>query len=223
MKSLLKMMLILFCFFASTFIVLKVSGVLSINDIKTWLNAAKELNVYLVALIVIGLLFLDLFIAVPTLTLILLAGFFLGPYVGGLSGIIGLMLAGTTGYAISNKFGNKLFDTLVKDPNERASAIALFQKRGPVVILLSRATPILPEISACMAGMTKMPFKEFIIYWMMSTIPYACIAAYAGSISTLENPKPAIYAAIGLTGFFWICWWMFNKQTRKVKAASPHS
>ncbi|AOT10240.1 hypothetical protein S4054249_10895 [Pseudoalteromonas luteoviolacea] len=57
-----------------------------------------------------------------------------------------------------------------------------------------------------------MPFMKFITYWMISTFPYACIAAYAGSISTVENPKPAIYAAIGLTGFFWVCWWVFSKQ-----------
>ncbi|MBQ4838557.1 TVP38/TMEM64 family protein [Pseudoalteromonas luteoviolacea] len=212
MKPLLKIMLILFCFFASTFFVLKVSGLLGIDEIKTWLNTASQLNVYLVAFTVIGLLFLDLFIAIPTLTLILLAGYFLGAIIGGISAIVGLLLAGITGYAISYKYGNKLFDKLVTNPAERADAIALFQKRGPVVILLSRATPILPEISACMAGMTKMPFKHFISYWLISTLPYALIAAYAGSISTLENPKPAIYTAIGLTGFFWSCWWVFNKK-----------
>lgn len=205
-------MLILFCFFASTFFVLKVSGLLGIDEIKTWLNTASQLNVYLVAFTVIGLLFLDLFIAIPTLTLILLAGYFLGAIIGGISAIVGLLLAGITGYAISYKYGNKLFDKLVTNPAERADAIALFQKRGPVVILLSRATPILPEISACMAGMIKMPFKHFISYWLISTLPYALIAAYAGSISTLENPKPAIYTAIGLTGFFWSCWWVFNKK-----------
>ncbi|ESP93736.1 TVP38/TMEM64 family protein [Pseudoalteromonas luteoviolacea] len=217
MKPLLKIMLILFCFFASTFFALKVSGLLSIDEIKAWLNAASQLNAYLVAFTVIGLLFLDLFIAVPTLTLILLAGYFLGAFVGGISAIIGMLLAGTAGYAISYKYGNKLFDKLVTNPAERADAIALFQKRGPVVILLSRATPILPEISACMAGMTKMSFKHFISYWLISTLPYALIAAYAGSISTVENPKPAIYTALGLTGFFWSCWWVFNKRAVKAK------
>ncbi|WP_080760241.1 TVP38/TMEM64 family protein [Pseudoalteromonas luteoviolacea] len=223
MKSLLKIMLILFCFFASTFIAIKISGLLSIDDIKTWLTVAGELNGYLVALIVVGLLFLDLFIAVPTLTLIIFGGYFLGPYAGGISAMIGLLLAGVTGYVISYKYGNMLFDKLVKDPTERPNAIALFQQRGPVVILLSRASPILPEISACMAGMTKMPFKQFIGCWITSTVPYACIAAYAGSISTLENPKPAIYTAIGLTGFFWACWWIFNKQVSRTKAEGSHS
>ncbi|TQF70796.1 TVP38/TMEM64 family protein [Pseudoalteromonas luteoviolacea] len=221
MKSILKLMLVLACFFASTFIVLKLTGILSIEAIESWLQFAQSLNTFLVALVVITLLFLDLFVAVPTLTLVLLAGYFLGPLAGSFSAIIGMLLAGLAGYWISFYFGDVLLNKLLKTQTERASAVSTFKARGPVIILLSRASPILPEVSACMAGLTKMPFKAFIFYWLLSIVPYAIIAAYAGSASTLENPKPAIYAAIGLTGFFWTSWWIFRRTTsKKIKTLS---
>ncbi|KZN62182.1 TVP38/TMEM64 family protein [Pseudoalteromonas luteoviolacea] len=220
MKPILKLMLVLIFFFACTFVALKVSGLLSITAIENWLVYAQSLNVYVVAIIIIALLLLDLFVAVPTLTIIILAGYFLGPAMGALCAIIGMLLAGLGGYWISSLYGYVLIDKLIKTESEKALAVSNFKAKGAVFILLSRASPILPEVSACMAGMTKMPFKTFIVCWLVSTIPYAIIAAYAGSVSTLENPKPAIYAAIGLTGFFWVSWWMFNKATSKSTCAT---
>ena len=91
----------------------------------------------------------------------------------------------------------------------------MFQAHGAVVILLSRATPILPEVSACMAGITHMPFTRFLLFWLLSTVPYAIIATYAGSISTFENPTPAILAALGLTLVLWLAWFIFRRKQRR--------
>ncbi len=86
------------------------------------------------------------------------------------------------------------------------------------MILLSRAMPILPEVTACLAGMTKMKFSRFLLAWCLSTIPYVLIVSYAGSVSSLENPKPAIYTAIGISATLWAGWYLFNKK-RKNKLA----
>ena len=211
MKPLIKIMLVLAIIFASTFLVLKSTGLITIEKIELWLEIAKEANVIYVASIVTGLLFADLFIAVPTLTVTILGGYFLGPVYGSFAAISGLLLAGTCGYGISRKYGDFLVNFLIRNINQREEALAMFNTHGPVIILLSRATPILPEVSACMAGITRMKFSKFLILWLVSIIPYAIIASYAGSISTLNNPTPAILVAIGLTSFFWISWYIFKK------------
>ena len=108
---------------------------------------------------------------------------------------------------------------LVKDQEKREEAVSMFREYGAIVILLSRATPILPEVSACMAGMTRMPFWKFLALWLVTTIPVASIAAYAGSISTLEDPMPAILIIIGVTVFFWIGWFAFKIFSKKTKHA----
>ncbi|MBQ4862411.1 VTT domain-containing protein [Pseudoalteromonas sp. MMG013] len=210
MKSLLKVILILALFFASTFIVLKFTGIITVEKIQLWLDAAKSANLAYVMLIVVGLLFADLFIAVPTLTVITIGGYLLGPIYGAIASTVGLFLAGTCGYGVSRYYGHVLFHFLVKDPHKRDEVIALFNSHGPVMLLLSRATPILPEVSACMSGMTKMPFFKFLILWLVNVVPYTIIASYAGSISDWDNPMPAIFTAIGLTLFLWCGWLVFR-------------
>ena len=181
------------------------------NVFRAFLNSAKDISPALIGTVVVLLLFADLFVAMPTLTIMLLSGFFLGPVVGSGFSITGLLLAGFTGYGLSYYFGDPVVKLLIKDVRERDELVDAFRQHGVVTILLSRAVPILPEVSACMAGLTHMPKRKFIPAWLASTVPYAIVAAYAGSISSSSAPQPAIYTAIGLTAIFWLAWFVFNK------------
>ena len=78
MRQLIYLALGLALFFASTFLIIKMTGILSVEDIKLFLTEAHEVAPVYVALAVILLLVADLFIAVPTLTVTILPGFFLG-------------------------------------------------------------------------------------------------------------------------------------------------
>jgi len=143
----------------------------------------------------------------------LLSGYYLGAFAGAGFSIVGLLLAGFTGYGISGHYGDRLIKFIIKNDAERNDASQAFRSHGVTTILLSRAVPILPEVSACMAGLMRMPPGKFIPAWVVSTVPYATIAAYAGSISSASAPQPAIYTAIGLTAFFWLAWFVTKKRT----------
>jgi len=212
MRSLLKIMVTLALVFASSFLILNLSGVLSVQKIEHWIESAHEVNSIYIVIIVFLLLFSDLFVAIPTLTVMILSGYFLGVGIGSASTISGLMAAGICGYWISKLHGEKLINFLIKSPEKRKEAIQTFQSHGGFIILLSRATPILPEVSACMAGMTHMKFRKFLALWSLNSIPYAIIANYAGSISSANNPKPAILIAISLTSLLWVCWYFYRKS-----------
>ncbi|NQX82811.1 MAG: VTT domain-containing protein [Flavobacteriaceae bacterium] len=215
MKHLIKIILIIASFFALTFILVKITGVLSVEQIKAWFLQAKELSPYYMGGIVVLLLFSDLFIAIPTLTVITLSGYFLGFQYGAISSLIGLTLSGLTGYGLSNAFGEKIFKFLLKKEEARKEAKQTFIQHGFIMILLSRAMPILPEVTACLAGMTNMKFAKFVSSWLLSSVPYVIIISYAGSVSSLENPKPAIYTAIGVSATLWLGWYLFNKKRKK--------
>lgn len=77
MKSMLKIMLVLALLFASTFILLNATGVITLERIQHSLDLAKEVSPLLTGAVVTILLFADLFVAMPTLTIMLLSGFFL--------------------------------------------------------------------------------------------------------------------------------------------------
>lgn len=217
MKSLLKVLLIIAAIFASTFLLVKSTGLITVESIEGWLARAKELSPFYVGAIVALLLFSDLFIAVPTLTVTILAGYFLGHAYGATAALSGIMLAGICGYIISRYYGNAILKFLLKDENKRNEAIASFQQHGFVMILLSRAIPILPEATACLSGITRMPFSKFLLAWLLSSVPYIVIASYAGSVSSLDNPKPAILAAIGLSGFLWAAWFFYHRSSNKTR------
>ena len=88
MKPLLKVILVLTLVFATTFLIIRFSGVLTEDDIKIWLKAATNINPVYVVSVVVLLLVVDILIAVPTLTICLLSGYFLGFQLGGLSALI---------------------------------------------------------------------------------------------------------------------------------------
>lgn len=219
MKALIKLILSLAAVFALTFVIIRFTGIISIEKIENWLTIASNANHLWVSLIVIALLFADLFIAVPTLTIMILSGYFLGHLNGAITSIVGVTLAGVTGYLVSYYHGEKLERFIIKDPQEQKDARQKFARHGVVMILFSRALPILPEVSACMSGLTKMPFYKFLIAWMISSVPYAVVATYAGSISSVDNPKPAIFAAIILSIFLW-CGWFITQKVKKVSDVS---
>lgn len=212
MGALIRIILTLCAFFATTFLLVRLTGLFSIEKVSIWLEKAQNIDLVFLFMVVVILLFSDLFFAVTTLSITFLSGYFLGFIYGGIAATIGMLLAGITGYIISRKFGETILKKIVKSKNKWKEAIANFNKYGMAMILLSRVSPILPEVSACMAGMTGMRFKRFFLAWCLNTIPYAIIAAYSGSISSISNPKPAIYTAIVIYILLWMGWLAFRNH-----------
>ena len=215
MKTLVKLFLILVAVFASTFVIIKAAGVLTLDDIRAWLEAAKLVAPWIVGLVVAGLLFADLFIAIPNLTVCILSGYFLGFELGAFFNILGVSAAGITGHLLSRLVGRRFLEKIVRDPVKIKEMENVFHRHGFVMLLISWALPILPEATACLSGFTRMPFWKFLSAWALGAYPYVTIAAYAGSVSTLSDPKPAIYTAIGLSAFFWLSWVIFLRFRRR--------
>jgi len=220
MKQLLTMALCLSLLFASTFLIIKSTGILTVEDIKAFLQVAHDTAPFYVAVTVFVLLVADMFIAIPTLTVTILAGYFLGFPVGFLAGAAGLLTAGTLGYTITYFFGPGLLKKINKNEVKRIEMESIFARYGGIVLVLCRAMPILPEVSCCLAGATRMRFVPFISAFMLGTLPYAMIAAYAGSKSSLDDPKPAIFVAIGLTVILATAWTILIRRHRANSTAN---
>ena len=217
MKELIKLMLLIGAVFALIFIIVKFSGLLSMEQIESWLVLAKEASPLHVAFIVATLLIFDLFLSVPTMPLTMLAGYFLGHIYGASAVLFGLLIAGMLGYFISRYFGVTILNLLVKTPEKRNEVITTFNKHGFIMIILARAVPMLPEVTACLAGITRMPFLKFLLAWSISAVPYTLIVAYSGSISSLHDPSPIFITAIGVWCSLWLGWFLFQRSNR-VKA-----
>ncbi|HET6395569.1 MAG TPA: VTT domain-containing protein [Pseudoxanthomonas sp.] len=219
LRDLLRIGLALAAVFASTFLVLRLGGWLTLDDIRAWLAQAHEAAPLYVAGVVAALLFADLFVAMPTLTLTILAGYFLGAPLGAAAASVGMMAAGLCGYALGRRHGTAILSRIYRDPERLTGIQAVFAEHGLFVLLVCRALPILPEVSCCLAGATRMPFRRFIAGFSVGTLPYAAIAAFSGSRSSVEDPLPAILAFIALPGSLWLAWHVFRVRSRRASPA----
>lgn len=212
MKDLAKIMLVLALIFASTFIVVNATGLITIEGINEALIHAQQIHPEYLMAIVIGLLLSDLFIAIPTMTVSIMAGYFLGWPMGASATLIGLYSAGIAGYAISRIYGFRLLNHIYNDQQRLADIHRHYSEYGPVILIICRAMPILPEVSCCVAGATRMSFFRFLAMYSLGTVPYALIITYSGSVSSLEKPTPAILSAIGISLILWLAWFVLGRK-----------
>ena len=192
MRPLVLVMATLAGIFASTFVIGRAAGILTADNVRLWLEQVHQTNAAWVMAAVTVLLFADLLVAVPTLTITLLSGYFLGFGLGASTAFAGISAAAFAGYGLCRRWGHHGIALIVRDARQRRALEASFRARGPAMILLCRAAPILPEVTACMAGATRMPFVHFAALFTIGTLPYVLIAAYAGSVSSIDDPRPAI-------------------------------
>jgi uncharacterized membrane protein YdjX (TVP38/TMEM64 family) len=97
MKDLLKTALVLILAFASTALIVRLTGLVTEESALAFIESAKNINPFYLAAGIVLLLAIDLLIAVPTMTTILIAGYALGPLLGGAASAVGLMILGMCG------------------------------------------------------------------------------------------------------------------------------
>ena len=214
MRDLLRIALILGLAFASTFLVVRGLDLLPEEGVIRWLEGLRDIHPLWLMAGVIALLLLDLLIAVPTMTTILLAGWLLGPLLGGLTGAVGLMLMGSLGYGLGRLMGRPILSRLLGDRDRLAEIEAAFARNDLLTLAVCQALPILPELSATLAGVARMPPARFALGYGIGTVPFAFILASGGAASSPEDLRPAILTAIALSALLLILWRLLLRRRR---------
>lgn len=227
MKDLIRLAVILACIFGFTFFVINLTGILSLEDIEAALLYVSRIHPLWVGLLVAGLLWVDLLLSIPTIAVSLLAGYFLGWPLGALAVSGGLLLAGGSGYWLGRRYGLRLLARITPDPVRREVMTAIFSRYGVITLIVCRALPMLPEISCCLAGATRLPLSRFLPAYLLGSLPYAVVVTYAGSISSIDNPWPALIMAALLSLVLWgggalLLWYRRHRlRNRPVYAPPP--
>jgi uncharacterized membrane protein YdjX (TVP38/TMEM64 family) len=151
---------------------------------------------------VIALLVGDLFLPVPATPVMSASGYLYGWFTGGLIAAAGSFLAGTTAYLLCRKFGHRLAERIVGRA-DLEKGHALFVRRGPWLVALSRALPVLPEVIACLAGLTEMPARTFFISLGCGSLPLGFVYAAVGAAG-MERPGLALGLSAGIPVGLWL-------------------
>jgi uncharacterized membrane protein YdjX (TVP38/TMEM64 family) len=213
MKDLLKIAFVLVLVFALTAFIIKSTGIVTEESVLAFIENAKSINPLYLAAGVVLLLTIDLLIAVPTMATILIAGYTMGPLLGGAASATGLMTLGLSGYGMGHRFGRPILARLFKDEAKLANIEQAFAKNDLLTLFACQALPILPELSCTLAGIARMPFGRFLFGYSVGVVPFAFIVAWAGSISTLSEPGPAIYAAIAISVGLLLVWTVIRRRS----------
>jgi uncharacterized membrane protein YdjX (TVP38/TMEM64 family) len=162
----------------------------------------------------IGILISDLFLPIPSTAFLSALGFVYGALWGGFLGFLGSFLSGSLAYGLCRKLGDRAALKILGEQDlERGKR--LFANLGGWIIALTRWLPILPEVSCCLAGLTRMPPGKFFLSLACGTLPMALSFAWLGSQGK-EHPALALGLSAAIPVLFWgiATWILHRKRTR---------
>lgn len=150
---------------------------------RLWLAQYGKAWGWLAAL---GLLVSDLVLPVPATSVISALGYGYGALVGGLIGAAGSFLSGVLAYELCRRCGGRAADRLL-GAHDRERATRIFGgDTGGWLVALSRWMPLLPEMTACMAGLTRMPRRRFLTALACGCLPMGLTFASIGATGTTQ-------------------------------------
>lgn len=135
----------------------------------------------LTALVVIGLLTVDIVAPVPSSLVAALAGVAFGPLLGSVIVFVGLSLGCMVGYVIGHLARSRL-DAARPSRRADAAARAIHSRGSAVAVVMARPVPLLAEATVVVAGLAGMRRTTFAV---------SCLVANAG-VAILFAALPAV-------------------------------
>lgn len=145
------------------------------------------------------LLMADLVLPVPATSVISALGFVYGAVGGGLIGAAGSFLSGVGAYELCRRGGGRAADRLLGERDRKRAARIFAGTMGGWLVALSRWMPLLPEMVACMAGLTGMPRRRFYVALGCGCVPMGLMFAMIGAAG-LERPGLALLLSAVVPG-----------------------
>lgn len=128
----------------------------------------------------VGLIVADLFVPLPSPAVMAAMGLIYGSVLGGGIASLGSFLAALVGYALCRAIGPRAA-SWIAGPEQIERLSGFFERNGMWAIAVSRFIPAVPEILACLAGLTRMPFARFCAGNLIGSISVGFINAYFGA------------------------------------------
>ena len=162
------------------------------DALQTWLTSYGREWGWLVAVL---LLVADLVLPVPGTAVMSGLGYVYGAWWGGLAAAAGSFLSGALAYGLCRKFGGRMAVRLMGEKGFAQGVRMFAGGGGGFMVAGSRCLPLLPEVVACMAGLTKMPARRFFTALACGSVPVGFVFAWIGAAGR-EAPGLAIALSV---------------------------
>jgi uncharacterized membrane protein YdjX (TVP38/TMEM64 family) len=146
---------------------------------------------------IIGILLLvsDIVTPVPATGIMAALGAVYGTLPGTIFSIIGSACAGLIGYGAARALGVR-GSRWIADEKDLEKFRVFFDRWGGYAVILSRVTPILPEVISILAGLSRMKFARFLSALLAGTIPTSFLFAWMGSYPGLPYGTGIVLALL---------------------------
>jgi len=116
------------------------------------------------------------------------------------------MLMGSLGYLAGRLAGRPVLRRLLRDEARLAGIEAAFARNDLLVLAVCQALPILPELSATLAGIARMHPLRFALGYAAGVVPFAFVVAFGGAASSPDDLRPAVLTVIGVSAVLLAAW-----------------
>ena len=140
----------------------------------------------------VGLILSDVFVPVPSTSVMAALGVIYGPLIGGALSAGASIGAGSLAYWLCRGLGRRTAERLAGREGIR-TARHLFRRWGFPLIALSRWLPVLPEPIAFMSGLVRVPYGRFVRALASGAVPLGFAFATAGH---LGRDMPVLLIAV---------------------------
>ncbi|HEX3281572.1 MAG TPA: DedA family protein [Pyrinomonadaceae bacterium] len=140
----------------------------------------------------------------------------------GLAGALGCVLGSLVAYWVGMKGGRPLIEKygryLLISKHDLDMADRWFEKRGEIIVFVSRMLPAIRTFIAFPAGVARMNLKRFVIYTFAGSFPWCIGLAYVGQKlgekwnqdDTLKTWFHRFDFLIGIVGVMLAAWWIWR-------------
>ncbi|NQV98212.1 MAG: VTT domain-containing protein [Rhodospirillales bacterium] len=150
----------------------------------------------------IGLLVADLAIPVPTTAVMAALGMVYGPVYGGLYASLGSVISGLVGYGLCRKLGRP-FALWLSGDQGLAEGERIFTNFGGWIVAMSRWLPVVSEVVACLAGLSRMPFPVFLVALLCGSVPLGFLFSFIGDLGG-DQPLLTLLLSALLPFLLWL-------------------
>ena len=150
----------------------------------------------------IGLLVIDLFLPILGTVVMSALGLIYGWFLGGILSAFGSIVSGVLAYWLCRKMGRRAAGWLAGESGLAEGERLFHGETGGWLVALSRWMPVLPEVVACMAGLSKMSFRRFFAALCVGSIPMGFVFAWIGDAGE-KTPGMALLLSAGLPPVIW--------------------
>ena len=163
------------------------------QDVAAWLQQEREQTGGVLAAGVVGTLASDIFLPIPSSSVVTYAGGVLGLWPATLWSWLGLTVGSSFGFGLSKLLG-KPFAHRFAEPADLEKVEAAASRYGPAILLISRPLPILAEACVLLFGTTTLTWRQFLLPVVVANLGIAFIYAACGA--DFEDQKTLLIAAV---------------------------